>query len=62
MDRIDHTPDCRINDRARFFRVDVFDQVHRALDVREQRGDGLALALCRERSVCLLRYNANTRC
>jgi hypothetical protein len=30
---------------ARLFGVEVLYQLHRALDVREQRGDGLALAL-----------------
>jgi hypothetical protein len=44
----------RIDDRARLFGVEVFHQLHRALDVREQRGDRLALAVDRRRSVRLL--------
>ena len=44
MDRVDHQLQRRIDDRARFLGVEVLHQFHRALDVGEQRRDGLALA------------------
>ncbi len=45
MDRIHHQLERRIHNRARLLGVKVFHQLHRALDVREQRRDCLALAL-----------------
>jgi len=45
MDRIDHQVQRRIDDRARLLGVEVRHQLGRALDVGEQRRDGLALAL-----------------
>ncbi len=45
MRRIDHQLERRINDRTRFFRIEVFHQIHRTLDVGEHRGDRLALSI-----------------
>ena len=45
MDRFDHQLERRIDDRARFLGIEVLHQLGRALDVGEQRGDRLALAL-----------------
>ena len=45
MHRGDHQLQCRIDDRARLLRIEVLLQFGRALDVREQRGDRLALAI-----------------
>ena len=45
MDRVDHQPQRRIDNRARLLGVEVLHQLHRALDVGEQRRDRLALAL-----------------
>ena len=45
MDRVHHELECGVDDRARVFRVEVFDEGHRALDVGEQRGDRLAFAV-----------------
>ena len=45
MDRVHHELERRVDDRARVFRVEVFDEGHRALDVGEQRGDRLAFAV-----------------
>ena len=47
MRRVHHQRERRIDDRARFLGIEPLHQVHRALDVGEQRGDGLALALGR---------------
>jgi hypothetical protein len=47
LDRIDHQLDCRIDNRARLFRIKILHQLGRALDVGEQRRHGLALALQR---------------
>ena len=44
MDRVDHQLERRIDDCARFFGIEAFHQIHRALDVGEQGGHGLALA------------------
>ena len=44
MHRVDHQLERRIDDRARLLGVEVLHQLGRALDVREQRRDGLALA------------------
>jgi hypothetical protein len=41
--RVDHQLQRRINDRARFFGIEVLLQLRRALDIREQRGDRFAL-------------------
>ena len=45
MDRIDHQLQRRIDNRARLFGIEVAHQFGRTLDVGEQRGDRLALAL-----------------
>jgi hypothetical protein len=37
MDRIHHQLERGINERARFLGIEVLYQVHRSLDVREQR-------------------------
>jgi hypothetical protein len=37
MDRIHHQLERGINERARFLEIEVLYQVHRSLDVREQR-------------------------
>ncbi len=42
--RVDHQLQCRVNNRARFLGVEILLQLGRALDVREQRRDNLALA------------------
>ena len=42
--RIDHQLQRRIDNRARFFGIEVLFELGRALDIGEQRGDGLALA------------------
>ena len=45
MDRVHHRLQRRIDDRLRILGIEVFDQIHRALDVGEQRRDRLALAV-----------------
>src|SRR5262250_1606922 len=45
MDGVDHQLQRRIDNGAGVLRVEVLDQLHRALDIGEQRGDGFALAL-----------------
>jgi len=45
MNRVNHQLECRIDKRARLFGVEVLYQLHRALDVGEQRRDRLALAV-----------------
>jgi hypothetical protein len=45
MHCVHHQLEGRVDDGAGFLRVEVLDQVHRALDVGEQCGDGLALAI-----------------
>ncbi len=45
MHRVDHQLQCRIDNGTRLLRVEVFHQLHRAFDVREQRRDRLALPL-----------------
>jgi hypothetical protein len=45
MDRIDHDADRWIDERASLLGIDVLDQIHRAFDIGEQRGDGFALAV-----------------
>ena len=45
MDRVHHELQRRVDDRARVFGIEVFDEGHRALDVGEQCGDRLALAV-----------------
>ena len=59
-DRVDHQLQCGIDDRARFFGVEVLLQLRRTLDVGEQRRDHLALAFERG-CVDLLRGNADWR-
>ncbi len=44
MDGVDHQLERRIDDCARLFGIEAFHQIHRALDVGEQSGHGLALA------------------
>jgi len=44
MDRLYHQLERRIHDRTRLFRVEIFDQFHRPLDVREQHRHRLPLA------------------
>jgi hypothetical protein len=44
VNRIDHQLKSGIDDRARVLGVETLDQLHRALDVGEEGGDGLALA------------------
>ncbi len=44
MHRVDHELQRRVDNGARLLRVEVLHQLHRALDVGEQRRDGLALA------------------
>src|SRR5215469_18682153 len=46
-DRVDHQPERRIDNRSRFFGIEVLLQLGRSLDIGEQRSDGLALALDR---------------
>jgi hypothetical protein len=45
MDRVDHQLQRRIDDRACFLGIEVAHQFGRALDVREQRRDSLALTV-----------------
>jgi hypothetical protein len=45
MHRVDHQLQRRIDYRARLLGVEVLHQLHRALDVGEQSGDGLALTV-----------------
>src|SRR5215468_2072852 len=47
--RIDHQAKCGVYDAAGFLRVEFLHHLHRALDVSEQRGDYLALAVERFR-------------
>jgi len=49
MNRVDHKLKDRIDNGTSLFRIEVLHQVHRSLDVREQRCDRLALALDRGR-------------
>jgi hypothetical protein len=44
MDGVDHQLQRRIDQGTGFLGIEVFDQLHRSFDVREQRGDRLALA------------------
>ena len=55
MDRVHHQLERGIDNRARLLGVEVLDQLHRTLDVGEQRGDGLALALDRLQRAILRR-------
>src|SRR5579862_651302 len=43
--RVDHQLECWIDDRARFFRIEILLQLGRSLDVGEQRRHRLALAV-----------------
>ena len=47
MHSFHHTLQGRIDDAMGLFRVQVFDELHRAFDVGKQGGDGLALAVGR---------------
>jgi hypothetical protein len=58
MHRVHHQLKRGIHDRARLFGIEVLDQLHRALDVGEQRGDRLALAVERFRRATL-RHDAH---
>src|SRR5580704_16917503 len=42
-DRVDHQAKCRIDNRARFFGIEILLQLSRSLDVGKQRRNGLAL-------------------
>jgi hypothetical protein len=53
MHRLHHKLQNRVDDRARLLGIEIAHQLRRALDVGEQSGDGLALALERERSLGL---------
>ena len=44
-DRVDHQLECGIDNRARLFGIEVLLEFRRAFDVREQRGDRLALTV-----------------
>jgi hypothetical protein len=59
MDGCHHQLQYRVDQRARLLRIKVACQLSRALNVREERGDGLALTICRERSIGLLCRDAN---
>ena len=54
-----HQLQHRVDDRARFLGIEIAHQLCRALDVGEQRGYGVALAVDRCRNVWLLRRDAN---
>ena len=45
MHRRHHKLQHRVDDRARLLRIEIAHQLGRALDIREQRGDRLALAV-----------------
>ena len=47
MRGVDHQLERGIDDRARLLGVEVLHQLHRALDIREQRGHRLAFAVSR---------------
>jgi len=55
----DHQLERRIDDRARLFGVEVLFELGRTLDVGEERGDGLALAVERRRGIGTLGRDAN---
>jgi hypothetical protein len=61
MHRLHHKLQHRIDDRARLFGIEIAHQFGRALDVGEQRGDGLALAIRCRRSIQLFRLHPNFR-
>src|SRR5690348_1153781 len=61
MHRVHHQLERGIDQPARLLRVEVLDQLHRALYIAEQRGDGLALAVDRPRTIWLLCRDANFR-
>src|SRR5260221_11803165 len=42
--RIDHHLQCGIDNRASLFGIEILLEFRRSLEVREQRGDGLALS------------------
>jgi hypothetical protein len=44
-DCVDHDAQCRVDNRAGLFRVEIFHQFGRPLEVGKQRRDRLALAL-----------------
>ena len=62
MHRRHHQLQHRVDDRARLLGIEVAHQLGRALDVGEQRGDRLALAVERERTLSLLRRDPNVGC
>ena len=45
LHRLDHQPECRIDNSAGLFRIEVLDKIHRALDVGKECGNRFALAL-----------------
>jgi hypothetical protein len=61
MRRVDHQPQRRIDNRACLFRVEILHQLRRALNIREQRGDGLALTIGRSRNLRLGGHDPNLR-
>ncbi len=60
LHRVDHQLEGGINNCARLFGIEVLLELGRALDVGKQRGDRLALSVCRGRSVRVFRRDANT--
>src|SRR5215469_4370677 len=60
MDRVDHETQGRIYERPRLLRIELLHQIHGALDVGEQCGHSLALALERFRRGSL-RSHTNLR-
>src|SRR5439155_10328790 len=53
MDGVDHQLEGWIDNGTCLFRVEVLHQLHRAIDVGEQRGDRLALTVESSWAVCL---------
>jgi hypothetical protein len=61
MHRLHHKVQHRIDDRARLLGIQIAHQLGRALDIGEQRRDGLALAFYQRRSIQLFWRDANLR-
>ena len=40
-----HEQQRRVDNCARFFRVEILDEIHRVLDIGEQRGDGFPFSI-----------------
>ena len=60
MHGVDHQFERGIYNRACFFWIEILQQLHRSLDVGEQRRDGLALAVEGCSGVCSRRNNVWT--